>query len=123
MSKQGKAPIIHHAMMVLWNCIQEADALDSSTMKNSVTDLMILKHFKIANRLGRAPAIIEVQWKAPLTGCFSKPLGIIYAFEAELLGIITAVEFAQKFNWSRLWFECDSTYVVELLRNRSKSIP
>ncbi|GMN70027.1 hypothetical protein TIFTF001_039073 [Ficus carica] len=31
--------------------------------------------------------------------CFSKPLGIVYAFEAELLGIITVVEFAQQFNW------------------------
>lgn len=64
-----KVPVIHHgAMMVLWNCIQEADALESSTMKNSVTEMMILKHFKIANRLGHAPAITEVQWKAPLTG-------------------------------------------------------
>lgn len=100
-------------------------------------------------------AIIEVQWKAPLTGwikinmdsaanespdmtgcggifttykgfckrCFSKPLGIMYAFEAELLGVITVVEFAQQFNWSRSWFECDSTYVVELLHNRNKSVP
>lgn len=60
--------MIHHAIMTLWNCIQEADALDLGTKKNSATDLMIFKHFKIANRLGRALAFIEVQWKAPSTG-------------------------------------------------------
>lgn len=37
-------------------------------------------------------------------GCFSKPLGIMNAFEAELLGVITALEYAQQFNWSRLWY-------------------
>ena len=52
-------------------------------------------------------------------GCFSVFLGIKYAFEAELTGKITVIEFAEKYNWNCLWFECDSIYVVNLLRTLS----
>lgn len=45
-------------------------------------------------------------------GCFSKPLGIMNAYEAELLGFITALEFAQHYSLSHLWLECDSSYMV-----------
>ena len=45
------------------------------------------------------------------------------AYEAKLLGVITALEFTQQFKWLNLWFECDSTYVVELLCTRSKEVP
>lgn len=37
--------------MVICSCIQESDVLDSGTMNNSITDLMILKQFKIANKV------------------------------------------------------------------------
>ncbi|GMN53285.1 hypothetical protein TIFTF001_022429 [Ficus carica] len=33
-------------------------------------------------------------------GCFAKPLGVLYAFEAELYGVITAVEYAIRFQWT-----------------------
>ncbi|GMN67783.1 hypothetical protein TIFTF001_036843 [Ficus carica] len=152
---QGKVPSLRRAIMVIWSCIQEFDVHDSGTMNNSITDLIILKQFKIAYKIKRAPAIIEVQWKVPTMswikintngaangspgmagcrgifrtyrgfckGCFSKPLGIMHAFKAELLGVITALEYTQQFNWCRLWFESDSSYVVQLLRSQSKSVP
>ena len=56
-------------------------------------------------------------------GCFAKPLGILHAFEAELMGVITAIEFAIQFNWTQHWFECDAMYVVDLLKFKSKNVP
>ena len=47
----------------------------------------------------------------------------MHAFKAELLGVISALEYAQQFNWCRLWFESDSSYVVQLLRSQIKSVP
>ena len=35
-------------------------------------------------------------------------LGICFAFEAELMGFVIAIEKASKWNWSNLWVETDS---------------
>ena len=43
---------------------------------------------------------------------FAKYLGIKFAFETEILGFITAIEIAKKFNLSPLWIESNSAYVV-----------
>ncbi|GMN54146.1 hypothetical protein TIFTF001_023284 [Ficus carica] len=100
-------------------------------MKNSISDLIILKHFNIVNRIGRPLDIIKVQWKAPISSwikintdgaangslglagcggifrtymgfcneCFCKSLEIMIAYEAELLGVTIAFEFAQHYKW------------------------
>lgn len=56
-------------------------------------------------------------------GCFSIKMGIAFAFEAELLAAILAIEAAAERNWCHLWLECDSTYVVNLLKSKSKEVP
>ena len=40
-------------------------------------------------------------------GCFTRPLGILNAFEAELLGVLCAIEYAERYNWNLLWLKCD----------------
>ena len=52
-------------------------------------------------------------------GCFHVSLFDCYAFEAELYAFISAVNRAHHFGWDRIWIECDSLYVVNLLRSRS----
>ncbi|XP_057775188.1 uncharacterized protein LOC130994172 [Salvia miltiorrhiza] len=56
-------------------------------------------------------------------GCFHYKCGMGYAFEAELLAVIMAVRIARTRNWTNLWIESDSTYVVSLLRDKAKSVP
>ncbi|XP_057803511.1 uncharacterized protein LOC131018823 [Salvia miltiorrhiza] len=56
-------------------------------------------------------------------GCFHKKGGIGYAFEAELLAVITAIQYANDRNWFYLWLESDSTYIVRLIQDRSLLVP
>ncbi|XP_057808539.1 uncharacterized protein LOC131023020 [Salvia miltiorrhiza] len=56
-------------------------------------------------------------------GCFHYKHSMGYAFEAELLAVITAFRIARARNWNNLWIESDSTYVVGLLRKRSEDVP
>ncbi|XP_057790987.1 uncharacterized protein LOC131008105 [Salvia miltiorrhiza] len=56
-------------------------------------------------------------------GCFHIKGGLGYAFKAELLGVITAVQIANARGWNRLWIESDSTYIVRLLHSRSATVP
>ncbi|XP_057808521.1 uncharacterized protein LOC131022999 [Salvia miltiorrhiza] len=56
-------------------------------------------------------------------GCFHKKRGIGYAFEAELLAVITAIQYANDRNWFYLWLESDSTYIVRLIQDRSLLVP
>ena len=56
-------------------------------------------------------------------GAFAIPLGKAFAFEAELAGAIHAISYAHDFGWTNLWLECDSSYLVTLLRTRSSSVP
>lgn len=56
-------------------------------------------------------------------GCFARPLGILFAFEAELLVVIAALDYAKGFGRDNLWFESDSANVVDLLKNKNVEIP
>ncbi|XP_057775542.1 uncharacterized protein LOC130994516 [Salvia miltiorrhiza] len=49
--------------------------------------------------------------------------GIGFAFEAELLAIITAINIAHDHGWMHLWVEADSMYVVRLLETCSMDVP
>ncbi|KAK2652591.1 hypothetical protein Ddye_012447 [Dipteronia dyeriana] len=50
------------------------------------------------------------------------PLGVCFAFEAELAAGIYAIDYAWTFGWRRLWLESDSTFVVDILRSRSRKV-
>ena len=47
-----------------------------------------------------------------IKGSFSYYLGIDFAFEAELIGFILAIEIAYNWNWYNLWVETDSSDLV-----------
>ncbi|XP_057789601.1 uncharacterized protein LOC131006461 [Salvia miltiorrhiza] len=49
-------------------------------------------------------------WRGLVRGCFHVEGGIGFAFEAELLGIILAIEFASGCGWNKISFEADSSY-------------
>ncbi|KAK3204926.1 hypothetical protein Dsin_018972 [Dipteronia sinensis] len=55
-------------------------------------------------------------------GCFAIPLGVCFAFEAELAAAVHTIDCAWTFGWWRLWLESDSTFVVDTLRSRSRKI-
>lgn len=55
--------------------------------------------------------------------CFQVSGGVAFAFEAELLGAITAMEIAWAKGWHHLWLESNSSYVVGLLGSRDWRIP
>ena len=48
-------------------------------------------------------------------GCFDSPLRVLYVCEVELTGVIHTVLHAKQFGYNYFWFECDSSYVVNLL--------
>lgn len=52
-------------------------------------------------------------------GCFASNVGHGSVLEAELLGLILAMEFAASNHWIRLWIECDSSSVVHAFKNSS----
>ena len=56
-------------------------------------------------------------------GGFAFHLGMAFAFESELMGVIKAIDFAVLHNWTSIWLESDSTYVVYLLSNWSTKVP
>ncbi|XP_057779593.1 uncharacterized protein LOC130998178 [Salvia miltiorrhiza] len=56
-------------------------------------------------------------------GCFHVKGGLGFAFEAELLAVITAIQIAHQRTWFSLWVESDSTYIVGLLTSRSLNVP
>lgn len=58
-----------------------------------------------------------------MQGCFSSVLGMGFAFEAELVGVMMAVDIAFSKGWHSFWIESDSIYVVSLLRSRSMIVP
>ncbi|XP_057774892.1 uncharacterized protein LOC130993874 [Salvia miltiorrhiza] len=60
---------------------------------------------------------------ASVRGCFHIKGGSGFAFEAELLAVITAINIAHDRGWLHLWVESDSMYVVRLLENRSTDVP
>ena len=56
-------------------------------------------------------------------GYFSCPAGICFAFEAEPLALITAIELALSFNLKKLWVESDSIYVIGAFESKTSSVP
>ena len=56
-------------------------------------------------------------------GCFAVYIGIKFAFEAEIMGFILAIEAASKFNWNNLWVETDSSLLVWLFKAESQNVP
>ena len=55
--------------------------------------------------------------------CFDLSLTILHVFEAELAGLIKALELAQSNHWFLLWIEADSIYLVEVVRKCSRDVP
>ena len=56
-------------------------------------------------------------------GCFSAYLGICSAFEAEIMGLILAIEAGHQFNWNTLWVKTDSIFVLWALESKTLHVP
>ncbi|XP_057790991.1 uncharacterized protein LOC131008108 [Salvia miltiorrhiza] len=56
-------------------------------------------------------------------GCFHQDGGKGFAFEAELLAVILAIQIAHERNWRFLWVESDSTYIVNIFGRRDYLVP
>lgn len=55
--------------------------------------------------------------------CFNVKTGIGFAFVAEIIVVIYALELAQARGLNYIWLESDSVYVVVLLRDHLTKIP
>ncbi|KAK3221853.1 hypothetical protein Dsin_008878 [Dipteronia sinensis] len=53
--------------------------------------------------------------KSFVKACFAVLLGQVFAFEAELLAALLAINYAWNLGWHRIWPESDSSCVVQLL--------
>ena len=110
-------------------------------------DVDILNNFLIPPLFRRVKEIVSVVWKAPtitwvkantngsvvnlnascggifrdfrgtFLGCFASNISSWSVFEAELMDLILAMEFAAGNHWNRLWLECDSSSVVHAFKN------
>ncbi|XP_057803117.1 uncharacterized protein LOC131018409 [Salvia miltiorrhiza] len=56
-------------------------------------------------------------------GCFHFSAGRGWPFEAELLALIIALEETVIHGWGYVWIETDCTYLVDLFRSRSDTVP
>lgn len=55
--------------------------------------------------------------------CYWSLLGVSFAYEAELWGVIKGVCFAGYYGWDYLWIESDSTFIVYLLNQKTLQVP
>lgn len=55
-------------------------------------------------------------------GCFALPLGVGFAYEAELKSTMHAISIAWTNGCTSLWLESDSSYVVHLFQKRSAQV-
>ena len=124
----------------------------SSTGKFLLCDVDLLDAFLVPPLYRRVADIIPVVWKPPtitwvkantddsvvnsnaacggifrdfrgtFLGGFASNLGDCSVFEAELTGLVIAMEFAALYNWPRVWLESDSASAVQAFKNPS-SIP
>jgi len=124
--------------------------LSTAVASNSLSNFVILKKFEVTLHPPKAPRIIEVLWKHPppfwvkcntdksttdhtaacggifrdhlsdILLCFPEKVDKVCALHAEFFGAIRAIELANKFNWRNLWLECDSTFVINAIRNKSQ---
>ncbi|XP_057811398.1 uncharacterized protein LOC131025617 [Salvia miltiorrhiza] len=69
-----------------------------------------------------AGGVFRDSW-GQIRGCFHEKGGQGFAFEAELLAVITAISIAHEQGWLKLWIEADSSYVVNLLDRKSEDVP
>ncbi|XP_057784939.1 uncharacterized protein LOC131002461 [Salvia miltiorrhiza] len=69
-----------------------------------------------------AGGVFRDSW-GQIRGCFHEKGGQGFAFEAELLAVITAISIAHEQGWLKLWIEVDSSYVVNLLDRKSEDVP
>ncbi|XP_057811613.1 uncharacterized protein LOC131025845 [Salvia miltiorrhiza] len=69
-----------------------------------------------------AGGVFHDNWNV-VRGFFHYKGGVGFAFEAELLAIISAIQIAHARGWLDLWIEVDSIYVVNLLQKRSSDVP
>lgn len=119
------------------------------TSSSSMTDFQVLKKFQIFIHPPRAPIIIEVLWHPPLinwikantdgaASSINSACGIIFrdwkadcllcvsenlvpgsALNAEICGVLRAIEVAHQKQWTNLWLETDSKLVVMAFDNES----
>ncbi|PON78529.1 Ribonuclease H-like domain containing protein, partial [Parasponia andersonii] len=54
---------------------------------------------------------------------FVSKLGMDFTFEAELVGVMTAISIDFVCSWQRFWIKSDSAYGMDLLNSRSKLVP
>lgn len=54
---------------------------------------------------------------AAVIGCFAYNIGNSFAFHAEIVDIITAVELAHQKGWNYIWLECDSQLAIQAFSN------
>ena len=72
--------------------------------------------------LGGCGGIFRTSWGFT-KACFSCGLSIFFAFEAEMMGFIIAVEKVIEFNWSNVWLELDLMYIVNLFNHGIGKMP
>ncbi|KAH6758908.1 hypothetical protein C2S51_019143 [Perilla frutescens var. frutescens] len=58
-----------------------------------------------------------------VVGCFHTDEGVGFAFLAEILVVLAALEWAKRLSLDFIWLEADSIYVVSLLSSRSLQVP
>ncbi|KAH6832231.1 hypothetical protein C2S53_005580 [Perilla frutescens var. hirtella] len=99
-------------------------------MRNYVNDLVTLKALKVKPRPAPLKKVISVIWRSPplgsdgsVLGCFHTEKGIGFAFLAEALAVLEALEWARRLSLDFIWLEADSVYVVSLLSARSLQVP
>jgi len=111
------------------------------------SDKLLLDNFHVSPGYRHFKEIIEVTWKAltarwvkanidgfvkaslascgdifcdyrgTFLGTFASNLGDVTVFEAELTGILMAMEYAIAHSWHNLWIECDSSSDVLAFKN------
>ena len=139
------SPCIHSTLARITSMVALSGMLSNSNCIN--LDVVVFNKFLIPPSFRRVKDIALVVWKPPtiswvkantdgsgiyhnascggifrdfrgtFLGCFASNVGRGSVFDAEILGLIFAMEFVAKHNWNRLWLECDSTSVVHAFKN------
>ncbi|XP_055962061.1 uncharacterized protein LOC130015619 [Mercurialis annua] len=55
--------------------------------------------------------------------CFAIPLGICFAYEAEMVAVIYAIQEAWRVGWNNIWIECDSLVIVNAIKGGNLAVP
>jgi hypothetical protein len=61
--------------------------------------------------------VFSVIIEALFLGAFACNLGEVSVFEAEITGILLAMEYAVTHSWHNLWIECDSSAAVQAFKH------